>query len=121
MAYLADEQRGPVSQLTPTMLALQKTSARLDTTLASLDLKQLQARLDTTLRSASSATDRLASMSAHADSLVLQIQHSHGTIGRLMNDNGLYDDLRKTMQSITDLLNEIKKNPGKIGVTVRIP
>ena len=33
----------------------------------------------------------------------------------------LYVYLRKTLEATTDLINEIKKNPGKIGITVRIP
>ena len=52
--------------------------------------------------------------------LMAKIQRGEGTIGKFMNDTTLYVDLRKTMQSMTDLLNEIKKNPGKIGVTVKI-
>ncbi len=120
MAHLADQKDGPMSQVNPTMLGLQKTMARFDTTIAQMDVKKLQARLDTTMKSAASATDRLAAMSARADSLMGKIQRGEGTIGKFMNDTTLYVDLRKTMQAMTDLLNEIKKNPGKIGVTVKI-
>lgn len=120
MAHLADPVHGPTAQLTPTMLALQSTSARLDTTMAHLDLPRLQARLDSTMRSAGGAADRLAAMSARADSLMSRIQSGKGTLGKLMNDDALYADLRKTMQAMTDLLEEIRKNPGKIGVTVKV-
>jgi phospholipid/cholesterol/gamma-HCH transport system substrate-binding protein len=120
MAQLADPKNGPTAQLGPTLVALQKTSARLDTTMAQLDVKTLQARIDTTMRSAAGAADRLAALTAHADSLIARIQHGDGTIGKFLNDSSFYTDLRKTMQAMTDLLNEIKKNPGKIGVTVKI-
>lgn len=120
MAHLADEKNGPTAQLNPTMLALQQTNARLDSTLKELDIKGLQKRLDTTMRSASGAADRLTALSARADTLLAKIQHGDGAIGKLMSDSTLYVDLRKTMQAMTDLLNEIKKNPGKIGVTVKI-
>lgn len=120
MAHLADEKNGPTAQINPTMLALQRTSARLDSTLGQLDVKALQSRLDTTMGSASAAATHLASMSAHADSLIQKIQSSNGTVGKFLNDTTFYSDLRKTMQAMTDLLNEIKKNPGKIGVTVKI-
>ena len=120
MAHLADPANGPTAQINPTMIALQKTSARLDSTLAGVDAHALQARLDTTLRSAGAATDRLAAMSAHADTLLIRIQSSKGTVGKFLNDSSFYDDLRRTMQSMTDLLDEIRKNPGKIGVTVKV-
>ena len=120
MVQLADDKTGPMSQVNPTMVGLQKTMARLDTTIAQMDVKKLQGRLDSTMKSAGGAADRLATMSARADSLMQKIQRGDGTIGKFMNDTTLYVDLRKTMQAMTDLLNEIKKNPGKIGVTVKI-
>jgi uncharacterized protein YciW len=128
MAFLADEKNGPTSQVNATMMAAQKTAGRLDSALEQLDatmalvnVKGLQARLDTTMKAATSATNRLTAVMGHADSLMTQIQHGDGAVSKLLNDPGLYADLRKTMQAMTDLLNEIAKNPGKIGVTVRIP
>lgn len=120
MAFLADQQNGPTSQVKPTLMALQRTTAQLDSTLAQVDPKSLQARVDTTMRSATSATNRLTATMAHADSVMTRIEHGNGTVSKLLNDSTLYADLRKTMQAMTDLLNEIKKNPGKIGVTVRV-
>lgn len=120
MAHLADAKNGPTAQLNPTMLALQRTNAQLDSTLSQLNVKALQSRLDSTMHSAGGAADRLAAMSARADTLLAKIQHGEGTIGKFMSDTSLYVDLRKTMQGLTDLLNEFKKNPGKIGITVKI-
>lgn len=120
MAFLADQKNGPTSQVGPTMTALQHTTARLDSTLAQVDPKALQARLDTTLIAATSATKRLTATMAHADSLMMRLQNGDGTMSKLLNDSTLYADLRKTMQAMTDLLGEIKKNPGKIGVTVKV-
>ena len=121
MAFLADQKNGPTSQVNPTMLALQHTMARLDTTLAQVDPRGIQARLDTTLRSATNATNHLAATMAHADSLMARIQHGDGTVSKLLNDSTLYTDLRKTMQAMTGLLNELAKNPGKVSITVHVP
>lgn len=120
MKYLADEKNGPTAQVNPTMVALQNTSARLDSTLAQVDPSRLQTRLDSTMRSAGGAADRLAATAARADSLMAIIQHGNGTMGQLMNDSTMYGDLRKALQEMTALLAEIKKNPGKIGVTVKV-
>ena len=121
MAHFADEKDGPTAQINPTMVALQKTNARLDSTLRQLDVKGIQTRLDSTMRSASGAADRLAALSARADTLMSKIQHGEGTMGKLMTDSTLYVDLRKTMQSMSTLLTEIAKNPGKISITVHVP
>jgi phospholipid/cholesterol/gamma-HCH transport system substrate-binding protein len=121
MAFLADQEKGPASQVNPTMLALQRTTAQLDSAIAAVDPKAMQARLDTTMRAATSATNRLTATMGHADSLMARLQHGDGTMSRFLNDSSLYTDLRQTMQAMTNLLNEIAKNPGKIGVTVRVP
>ena len=120
MDYLADQKNGPTSQMNPTMLSLQRATARLDSTIAAIDPKLLQTRLDSTMGSASKAADRLGALSARTDSMMARIQQGEGSLGRFMNDTLLYSNLTHTMQAMTDLLNEIKKNPGKIGVTVRI-
>ncbi len=121
MTYLADQKGGPTAQVNATMVALQGTSARLDTLLAGIDPRTLQSRIDSTLRSTSDATARLAAMSSHLDSLLVAINRGQGTMGKLMTDSMLYVDLRHTLESTNALITELQKNPGKIGITVRIP
>ncbi len=110
ITHFADEKNGPTAQLNPTMVSLQQTSAQLDTTIASLDVKKLQfaPRFDDAIRRHARPT-RLTMMTAHADSLMAKIQRGDGTIGKFMNDTTFYSDLRKTMQAMTDLLDEIKE------------
>ena len=120
MDYLADQRNGPTSQVNPTLVALQQATTRLDSTVDQIDARKLQSRVDSTMTSAGKAADRVAALSQRADSLVDRLQHSEGSLGKFMNDTTLYVNLTRTMQALTDLLNEIKKNPGKIGVTVRV-
>jgi phospholipid/cholesterol/gamma-HCH transport system substrate-binding protein len=121
MKYLMDQKSGPTAEINATMRSLQATTAVLDTTLRALDPKKLQSGLDSTMRSSRQMFDRLASATGRMDSIMAKIQRGEGTMGKLATDSMLYVDLRKTMQATTDLINEIKKNPGKIGITVRIP
>jgi phospholipid/cholesterol/gamma-HCH transport system substrate-binding protein len=118
--YYADAKSGPTAELGATMRALQSTSARLDSTLVGLDAPALQARLDTTMRSAGNLSDRLAATSARVDSMLARIERGEGTLGKLASDTLLYGDLRRTMKATADLIDEIKKNPGKLGITVRV-
>jgi SMC interacting uncharacterized protein involved in chromosome segregation len=120
MDYLADQRNGPTSQVNPTMVALQKATARMDSMVGQIDARKLQFRVDSTMASASQAADRLSALSVRADSLMTRIQRNDGSLGRFMNDTSLYVNLTHTLQAMTDLLNEIKKNPGKIGVTVKV-
>ena len=120
MNYLKDQKTGPTAEINATMRSLQSTTAVLDSTLKALDARKLQVGLDSTMRSSRLMFDRLAAATTRMDSLMGKIQRGEGTMGKLATDSMLYVDLRKTLQATTELINEIKKNPGKIGVTVRI-
>ncbi len=121
MQYLMDQKNGPTSQVNATMRSLQGTTAVLDSTLRALDPKSLQAGLDSTMRSSRQLFAQLGSATSRMDSLMAKIQRGDGTLGKLASDSMLYVDLRHTLEATTELINELKKNPGKIGITIRIP
>lgn len=120
LRYLADQQAGPTAEVNATMKSLQATSARLDTTLAQLDAKSLQARLDSTMKSTGRLADQLGVTSARMDSLLAKVLRGEGTLGKLSSDSGLYVDLRNTIQATNKLIDELTKNPGKVGITVKL-
>ena len=120
MTYLRDPQRGPTSELPATMRSLQLVSARLDSTLRAIDAARLQSGLDSTLASTSNMANRFAATSARLDSLLAKIERGEGTLGKLASDSTLYDEIRRTMAATAALIEEMKKDPGKIGITVKM-
>jgi phospholipid/cholesterol/gamma-HCH transport system substrate-binding protein len=72
------------------------------------------------------ATNQMTLATQRLTSLVARIDSGGGTVGKLLNDPGLYDDLRKTnsrmvmtIDSLTALITDIKKNPRRY-INVRI-
>lgn len=120
MAYLADSRTGPTAEVNATMRALQGVSTRLDSTLGAVDARALGARLDSTMQTTAALATQLAASTAQVDSILAAIRRGEGTLGKLAADSGLYMDLRRTLQSTSDLVDELAKNPGKIGVTVKL-
>jgi phospholipid/cholesterol/gamma-HCH transport system substrate-binding protein len=120
MRHLADREDGPTAEVNATMRQLQAVSARFDTTLAGLDTPALAARLDSTLRSASTLTERLAGLTARADSLLARIHRGEGTLGRMMADSGLYVELERTMAATRALVDSLANHPERLGITVRV-
>ena len=57
--------------------------------------------------------DDLRATSTKLDSLLDKASNGRGTTGRLMNDAGLYDDMRKSLQRIDSLMADFQKNPRK--------
>jgi phospholipid/cholesterol/gamma-HCH transport system substrate-binding protein len=113
MRIYADSTRGPTAELTRTMVAFRQLSTRLDSTLANPALNRTLTRTDT-------LTSNLAAMTARFDSTLAAVNRGQGTLGKLATDSGLYYDMRELSNSMKELLDELKKNPGKVGVTVKL-
>lgn len=93
-----------------------------DLSYASSELKimvdQSKPKLDTTLNKFSHAsndlvkiTSTLEELSASLKTLSEKIEKGEGTLGQMINDPALYQDLKKTTRSIDELIQDIKKNP----------
>jgi len=64
----------------------------------------ISAKLDT-------FTTTLSSLSVSLKNLTQKIESGEGTLGKLVNDSTLYDDLKKTTKNVDELITDIKKNP----------
>jgi phospholipid/cholesterol/gamma-HCH transport system substrate-binding protein len=113
MRIFSDSNRGPTAELTRTMTSFRQLSTRLDSTLAHPALVRTLSRTDT-------LTGNLASLTARFDSTLAAINRGQGTLGKFATDSGLYYDIRELSQSMKELLDELKKHPGKVPVTVKL-
>ncbi len=112
--------QGPTAQLTQTMATLERMAARLDSALADPALIRTLQRADTLTGNLADMTAQLTTTSARLDTLLLRINQGRGTIGKFATDSGFYTDIRELSQSMKEVLDELKKHPGKVPVTVRI-
>ena len=117
----SNTRTGPIADMTTTMRSLQTVSARIDSALQA-------AKLDQTLRAADSLMGSLTRLSADAritasrlDTALARINRGEGSLGRLMADTALYQNTQRLVKSLQEFVDELKRNPGKIPITVRIP
>lgn len=96
-------------ELSRTQASLRKAASAVDSV-----------RIDSTMRAISGAASsvrtlaqNLETASGHLDSLITKIDRGPGTAGRLMNDSGLYTDMRATLQRLDSLMADFQKNPRK--------
>jgi phospholipid/cholesterol/gamma-HCH transport system substrate-binding protein len=106
ISRLAEEQN---RELTKTQVALRKAVSAVDS----------QA-VDSTLRSFRSAAVNLNSLtsdlketSAKLSATLDRVNNGPGSLGKLMNDPGLYNDVRSLVMRIDSLTADFKKNPRK--------
>ena len=116
----ANTRSGPIADMTTTMKGLQVVSARIDSMLEA-------AQLDRTIRTADSMMVNLRTLSASVqstaaqlDSVLVRVNRGEGTAGRFLTDTLLYQNTQRLVKSLQEFVDELKKNPGKLGLTVRI-
>lgn len=116
----SDPKTGAGPEITRTMQSLQQLAARLDTTLANPAVAGILRNTDTLTRDLAGMTRQFTSMSARLDTLLNGVNQGRGTIGKLATDSTLYYELRDLSARMKGLVAELEKNPGKLGITVKV-
>ncbi len=111
---------GPIAQLTTTVQGLRAVSARIDSVLVA-------AQVDRTMRTADSMMANLGRLSVSAqstaaqlDSVLAKVNRGEGSLGQFMSDTLFYGNSQRLLKSLQDFIDDLKKNPGKIGITVKV-
>ena len=120
METYGNPRSGPAAELAQTMASLRRLTDRLDSTLANPALARTLGRADTLTGNLAAMTAQLTSTGAHLDTVLSDVSHGRGTIGKFATDSGLYYDIRDLSQSMKKLLDELQKHPGKVPVTVKL-
>lgn len=89
-----------VNKASATMENLSVMSTRLDSLSATLNNLPLNETMD-----------NVEAISANLKQLTAQLQQPNSTLGLLLNDRGLYDNLNATVNSLDSLLVDVKANP----------
>jgi phospholipid/cholesterol/gamma-HCH transport system substrate-binding protein len=103
-AAVASEQS---RQLTATMTSLRRATSAID-----------PAKVDSTITNFRNASTNLAAMSADLkqtstklDAILAKVDSGNGSASKLLNDPGVYNDVRGLLQRMDSLMADIKKNP----------
>lgn len=116
----SDPKRGAGPEITRTMQSLQQLSARLDSTLANPAVTGILHNTDTLTRDLAGMTRQFTTVSARLDTLLNGVNQGRGTIGKFATDSTLYYELRDLSAAMKGLVAELQKNPGKLGITVKV-
>jgi len=119
-ALYGTRETGPTGELTRTLEDLRQVRVRLDSTLNQLNLPGRVATADTLMRNLSRLSTDLASTSARFDTVLARVNRGEGTLGQLVTDTTFYARARETLRSLQEFIDDIRKHPGKLGITVRI-
>src|SRR6185436_14195727 len=112
---------GPVAQLATTMKGLQAVTARIDSVLTATRLDKTMRAADSTLGSLSDLSATARGTAARLDSLLAKVNRGEGSLGMLASDTTFYVNSQRLLKSLQEMVDDLKKNPGKLGITVRVP
>ena len=113
MARVGD---GPmISDATQAITTLKSAVSRLDSLLANPAIGESVSQLDEITEGVREMTEGLGLVATSLASLLAKVDTSDGTIGLLLNERTLHDDLHDLLQSMRALLDDIRENPGRYG------
>lgn len=111
LSTVTREQRGALQRLTESLTrsaeGLEEAAA------AGPDVAHVIARADTALSVLTETGTNLDLALASLRSLLERIDRGEGTLGRLAQDDALYESLIGAAESITTLMDDIRANPGR--------
>ena len=88
---------------------IEKQAANINNTIINIsDLSDQLSKIDLITFS-----NQMTSISQELDNLISQINKEEGSLGKLLNNDSLYNDLSSTIQSLEQLIDDIKLNPKK--------
>jgi phospholipid/cholesterol/gamma-HCH transport system substrate-binding protein len=104
LGTIASEQS---RQLTLTMTRFRNTTAAID----SVQLDSTVRNLQQTTRNLAAFTDSLTNTATQLTAVLSKANQGDGTLGKLLNDPGLYYDLRRLSTRLDSLTLDFKRNP----------
>jgi phospholipid/cholesterol/gamma-HCH transport system substrate-binding protein len=93
--------------------SLRQSSEELQGKLDEIEVQQAMADIESTAARMSETAVILQESAETISSVLEKIDSGEGTVGLLVNDPGLYQDLRNAAQSLSSLTADIQQNPGR--------
>jgi len=119
-AVYSNTRSGPLSLLPETMRGLQLVSARLDSVLTVTKIDRTARVADSLMTTLTALSSDARATAAQLDQILGKINRGEGSLGKFATDTLLYQNAQKLLKSLQEFVDDIKKNPGKIGITIRV-
>jgi len=111
---------GPIAQLTTTMQGLRTVSARIDSVLVAAQFDRAARTADSLMVNLGRLSVSAQSTASQLDSVLARVNRGEGSLGRFVADTALYQNTQRLVKALQEFVDDLKKNPGKLGLTVRI-
>jgi phospholipid/cholesterol/gamma-HCH transport system substrate-binding protein len=116
----ANPRVGPSAELQRTLVEVQRMGSRLDSTLNEFKVSGTLAQADTLMSSLAKLSGDARASALRLDTLLARVNRGEGTLGKFANDTAFYANAQRALKAIQEFVDDLRKHPGKLGVTVRV-
>jgi phospholipid/cholesterol/gamma-HCH transport system substrate-binding protein len=120
MALYANQKSGPTAELQATLVEFRTLAARLDSTVSAPAIVRARDKADTLVGNLNEMSVQFRATGERLDSVLAKLERGEGTMGKLATDTVLYQRFTELSASVDSLVRDLRKNPGKLGVTVKM-
>jgi phospholipid/cholesterol/gamma-HCH transport system substrate-binding protein len=114
MNVVARMGSGPlVSSADSALTAVRHAATALDTTLSNPSVNESLAQLDEIAEGVREMTEGLAAVTQNLAQMLALMQSPNGSVGRVLTDTTLYNDMHETLVALRRLLDDVREHPGR--------
>lgn len=111
---------GPTAELQRTLVEVQRMGNRLDSTLTEIKVSGSLAHADSLMSSLTNLSTDVRKATLRVDTLMARVNRGEGTLGRFVTDTAFYGNAQRALKAIQEFIDDLRKHPGKLGITVRV-
>jgi phospholipid/cholesterol/gamma-HCH transport system substrate-binding protein len=120
MVLYANPKAGPTAELQSTLAEFRTLAARLDSTVSAPAIVRARDKADTLVGNLNQMSVQFRATGERLDSVLARLERGEGTMGKLATDTLLYHRFTDLSASVDSLVRDLRKNPGKLGITVKM-
>jgi phospholipid/cholesterol/gamma-HCH transport system substrate-binding protein len=114
LEVIARAGEGPlIGQTQAAFKALEQVALRLDTTLANPGINESLSQLDELTENVTEMAQGLAGATMALSGMLQQMNDTTGSVGMLLNNPAIHNDLHELLVSLTKLLDDVRERPGR--------
>ncbi|MEE8192315.1 MAG: MlaD family protein [Gemmatimonadales bacterium] len=111
---MADVGEGPiVDDITASLRSVRNAAASLDSIISDPAIKESVRQFDEITEGVREMTEGLAAVAQQMALLVEQVRSPDGSIGKILTDTTLYNDMHEVLESLRKLLDDVRERPGR--------
>ena len=110
---LSELTAGQASQVRTLMESLQRSAENVEGVTGADEWNRTLASAEAALAVLNRTSGEMEKTVASLNTILGRLERGEGTLGRLSADDSLYEEVEATVQSLRDLLTDVKANPGR--------